>query len=66
MICPTRLAAQDFPQVLQDAVLASEDERFFVLIAEERGQPWTQVEAVAAIRIRCTPLSITDPVLKRP
>jgi membrane peptidoglycan carboxypeptidase len=29
MICPTRLAAQDFPQVLQDAVLASEDERFF-------------------------------------
>jgi penicillin-binding protein 1A len=29
MICPTRFAAHDFPQVLQDAVLASEDERFF-------------------------------------
>jgi penicillin-binding protein 1A len=29
MICPTRLAADDFPQVLQDAVLASEDARFF-------------------------------------
>jgi penicillin-binding protein 1A len=29
MICPTRFAANDFPQVLQDAVLASEDERFF-------------------------------------
>ena len=29
MICPTRLSAQDFPKVLQDAVVASEDERFF-------------------------------------
>jgi penicillin-binding protein 1A len=29
MICPTRLAAHDFPQVLKDAVVASEDERFF-------------------------------------
>ena len=29
MICPTRLAEHDFPKVLQDAVLASEDERFF-------------------------------------
>jgi penicillin-binding protein 1A len=29
MICPTRLSAQDFPKVLQDAVIASEDERFF-------------------------------------
>jgi membrane peptidoglycan carboxypeptidase len=29
MICPARLAAGDFPQVLQDAVVASEDERFF-------------------------------------
>ena len=29
IICPTRLAAQDFPQVLRDAVVASEDERFF-------------------------------------
>jgi len=29
MICPTRLAAHDFPQVLRDAVVASEDERFF-------------------------------------
>ena len=29
MICPTRLAADDFPQVLQDAVLTSEDARFF-------------------------------------
>ena len=29
MICPTRFAAHDFPQVLQDAVLAGEDERFF-------------------------------------
>jgi penicillin-binding protein 1A len=29
MICPTRLATHDFPQVLKDAVIASEDERFF-------------------------------------
>ena len=29
MTCPTRFPAHDFPQVLQDAVLASEDERFF-------------------------------------
>ena len=29
MICPTRLAAHDFPKVLKDAVIASEDERFF-------------------------------------
>ena len=29
MICPTRLDAYDFPQVLKDAVIASEDERFF-------------------------------------
>jgi penicillin-binding protein 1A len=29
MICPTRLAAHDFPRVLRDAVIASEDERFF-------------------------------------
>ena len=29
MICPTRLGAQEFPQVLKDAVVASEDERFF-------------------------------------
>lgn len=29
MICPTRLAAGEFPQVLKDAVIASEDERFF-------------------------------------
>jgi len=29
MICPTRFTAHDFPQVLQDAVLASEDGRFF-------------------------------------
>lgn len=29
MICPTRLSAHDFPKVLQDAVVASEDERFF-------------------------------------
>ncbi len=29
MICPARLAASDFPQVLQDAVVASEDQRFF-------------------------------------
>ena len=29
MTCPTRFAAHDFPQVLQDAVVASEDERFF-------------------------------------
>jgi penicillin-binding protein 1A len=29
MICPTRLVAHDFPQVLQDAVLSSEDARFF-------------------------------------
>ena len=29
MICPTRLSAHDFPKVLHDAVIASEDERFF-------------------------------------
>ena len=29
MICPTRLSAGEFPQVLKDAVVASEDERFF-------------------------------------
>lgn len=29
MICPTRLDTDDFPTVLQDAVIASEDERFF-------------------------------------
>jgi membrane peptidoglycan carboxypeptidase len=29
MICPTRLGAHDFPKVLKDAVIASEDERFF-------------------------------------
>jgi penicillin-binding protein 1A len=29
MICPTRLAAGAFPQVLKDAVIASEDKRFF-------------------------------------
>jgi membrane peptidoglycan carboxypeptidase len=29
MICPTRHASYDFPQVLKDAVLASEDERFY-------------------------------------
>ena len=29
MICPTRLGAEDFPKVLKDAVIASEDERFF-------------------------------------
>ena len=29
MICPTRLPAHDFPSVLRDAVIASEDERFF-------------------------------------
>jgi penicillin-binding protein 1A len=29
MLCPTRLGEQDFPQVLKDAVVASEDERFF-------------------------------------
>jgi penicillin-binding protein 1A len=29
VICPTRLDAHDFPKVLQDAVIASEDERFF-------------------------------------
>ena len=29
MICPSRLAAADFPKVLKDAVIASEDERFF-------------------------------------
>jgi penicillin-binding protein 1A len=29
LICPTRLPAYDFPKVLQDSVIASEDERFF-------------------------------------
>jgi penicillin-binding protein 1A len=29
MICPTRLGSSAFPQVLKDAVVASEDERFF-------------------------------------
>ncbi len=29
MICPTRLGASAFPQVLKDAVVASEDERFY-------------------------------------
>ena len=29
MICPSRLAAADFPKVLKDAVIASEDERYF-------------------------------------
>jgi len=29
MICPTRLGATEFPQILKDAVVASEDERFF-------------------------------------
>lgn len=29
MICPTRLRASEFPRVLVDAVVASEDERFF-------------------------------------
>jgi penicillin-binding protein 1A len=29
MVCPTRLPARDFPQVLQDTVVASEDSRFF-------------------------------------
>ncbi len=29
MICPTRLGAHEFPQVLKDALVASEDERFF-------------------------------------
>jgi penicillin-binding protein 1A len=29
MICPTRVPARDFPQVLQDAIIASEDSRFF-------------------------------------
>jgi len=29
MICPTRLAARDFPAVLREAVVASEDARFF-------------------------------------
>ncbi len=29
MICPTRLSAHEFPQVLKDALLASEDERFY-------------------------------------
>jgi penicillin-binding protein 1A len=28
MLCPTRLASYEFPQVLKDAVLAGEDERF--------------------------------------
>ena len=28
-MCPTRFDAHDFPQVLRDAVIASEDERFF-------------------------------------
>jgi penicillin-binding protein 1A len=29
MICPARLAAHEFPRALRDAVIASEDERFF-------------------------------------
>jgi hypothetical protein len=29
MICPTRLGASAFPQVLKDAVVASEDDRFY-------------------------------------
>ena len=29
MICPTRLGASEFPQVLKDAVVASEDDRFY-------------------------------------
>jgi penicillin-binding protein 1A len=29
MLCPTRLSEHDFPQVLKDALVASEDERFF-------------------------------------
>ena len=29
MICPTRLGSSAFPQVLKDAVVASEDERFY-------------------------------------
>jgi penicillin-binding protein 1A len=29
MICPTRLAGEDFPRVLRDAVVASEDERYY-------------------------------------
>ena len=29
MICPTRFGAEEFPKVLKDAVVASEDERFF-------------------------------------
>src|SRR5262249_13282743 len=29
MTCPTRLGASEFPQVLKDAVVASEDERFY-------------------------------------
>jgi penicillin-binding protein 1A len=29
LICPTRFGAHEFPKVLQDAVVASEDERFF-------------------------------------
>ena len=29
MICPTRFGAEEFPKVLKDAVIASEDERFF-------------------------------------
>jgi penicillin-binding protein 1A len=29
IICPTRFSANDFPKVLEDAVIASEDERFF-------------------------------------
>ncbi|MGB3037782.1 MAG: transglycosylase domain-containing protein, partial [Methyloceanibacter sp.] len=29
MICPTRLGASEFPQVLKEAVVASEDERFY-------------------------------------
>jgi membrane peptidoglycan carboxypeptidase len=29
MICPTRLGTGEFPKVLKDAVIASEDERFF-------------------------------------
>ena len=28
MLCPTRLASYEFPQILKDAVLAGEDERF--------------------------------------
>src|SRR4029078_11348968 len=29
MICPMRLGASEFPQVLKEAVVASEDERFY-------------------------------------